>query len=462
MVKKLNNKLYGEVMENVIKRLVREGFYDEDDEMDPFEEYEQNYPNGDFDVSDMTADDLAKWGKNVGDFLFIYKGIRGWSIMNANTDSIIYDIVSDLYNCSHIEPTHEMDYLLYSRQREFRDFYVCVFKVIGTKDGDYYIIYEESKQGESFNFDESFKRKKKKMDLNENYKNRRQVSRNEIIDVLNASDDSSTNNGKFASITYIVPQAVYKQKNWRGKLNWRKNDVQSALDKYKERGEEDWYRKLSDYNQKDDMAKDKNPISTVIVTQRYVLHWISQKKWDQEYADYSSKLHDLRMKNGIALQSDGMLGDNHNQRQKLSYGGQINQTGKLSRDFNVAGSKITKTAYFCDENGHVISELPTEVVDSMIAVKKERGPEASVTQVLSGSALDAYVQAKKELDKTFRTQNFVFDRILCIAANVNGESYYYINDKVLSPTSKGGKIDVNQSDLVKIAEEQLGETFNEI
>lgn len=462
MAKQLDESAYKEVMENVVKRLVKEGFYDdeEDEEMDPFEEYQKDYPNGDFDVSDMTADRLASWCKNVGDFLYIIKGLRGWSLASATTKAIVAEIVNDLYNCSDIEPTHEMDYLLYSRQREFIYDFVCVFKVIGANGGDYYIVYQQPKSGASFDFYESHKRNAKT--LNEDYRNRRQVTRDEIIDVLNSSDDSPQNNGKFASITYIMPQAVYKQKNWHGTLNWRKNDVQNALDKYKDRGEEDWYKKLNAYNQKDDMTKDKNPISTVIVTQRYLLHWISQKKWSQEYADYSSKLRDLRMRNGIAIQSDGMLGDNHNQRQKTDVGPQINQTGKLSRDFNMVGSSFKETAYFCDENGHVVAELPKEILDSMMAVKKKRGPEKAVSQVLSGPALDAYMKAKAELEKTFKTQNFVFDRILCIAANVNGESYYYINDKVLSPTAKGGKINVNQGDLVKIAEDQLGETFNEI
>lgn len=117
----------------------------EDYELSNFEEYEHGYPNDGFDVSNMTSDDLAEWCSKVGDFLYIYKGLRGWSIMAANTDEIVRDIVGDLYHCSRIEPTHEMDYLFRSREREFDAFYVCVFKVIGTKDGDYYVVYQREK-----------------------------------------------------------------------------------------------------------------------------------------------------------------------------------------------------------------------------------------------------------------------------------------------------------------------------
>lgn len=129
---------------------------EEYEELTPFEEYQQDYPNGDFDVSDMTPQQLAKWCQNVGDFLYVYNGLRGWAIMAANTDSIVYDIISDLYNCERIEPTHEVDYLFSSREREFENDYVCIFKVIGTKDGDYYVVYQEDKWGRgNIDLDES-------------------------------------------------------------------------------------------------------------------------------------------------------------------------------------------------------------------------------------------------------------------------------------------------------------------
>ena len=138
---------------------------EEYEELDPFEEYEQGYPNDNFDVSDMTPEKLAKWCRNVGDFLYVYKGLRGLSIMVANVDEIVYDIVKDLYDCDRIEPTHEVDYLFSSREREFENDYVCIFKVIGTKDGDYYIVYQEDKWDRgNFDLDES------KQTINETFK----------------------------------------------------------------------------------------------------------------------------------------------------------------------------------------------------------------------------------------------------------------------------------------------------
>ena len=150
----MRSDFLAKLMENSIRRILQEGILDDMDtyndeaaqELDPFEEYEKGYPNSNFDVSDMTPEELAKWCQKIGDFLYVYKGLRGLSIMTANTDRVVTSIVSDLYNCRSIEPTHEVDYLFYSREREFIYDYVCIFKVIGTPDGNYYVVYQEDKR----------------------------------------------------------------------------------------------------------------------------------------------------------------------------------------------------------------------------------------------------------------------------------------------------------------------------
>ena len=139
-------KLIEKNVRQLLKEHVNGDFGTNDNEdLSPFEEYKQDYPNDDFDVSNMTAEKLAKWCQNAGDFLYIYKGLRGLSIKVANTNNIVSDIVNDLYNCDGIEPTHEVDYLFTFREGEFENNYVCIFKIFGTKDGDYYIVYQTDK-----------------------------------------------------------------------------------------------------------------------------------------------------------------------------------------------------------------------------------------------------------------------------------------------------------------------------
>lgn len=135
------------IIENITRKFLKETYgYDEEQyELSPFEEYERDYPGSSFDASHMTPDELAEWCSNVGDFLYIFEGFGGLKVMNANTRNIVKDIVGDLYECERIEPTHEVDYLIERREDYFIGSYVCVFKLIGTKDGDYYVIYMENK-----------------------------------------------------------------------------------------------------------------------------------------------------------------------------------------------------------------------------------------------------------------------------------------------------------------------------
>ena len=172
---KRTGKSTEELCETVVRNVVRKLLYEQDDYFvddyngeyddeyedefedpfdeyeDAFEEYEKGYPNDNFDVSNVSAIDLANWCENCGDFYYVYQGLRGWQIMVANTDEIVEDIVNDLYNC-YIEPTHEMDYLFFSKENLFEYNYVCIFKVVDSKDGDYYIVYQQEKNNRT-NYD---------------------------------------------------------------------------------------------------------------------------------------------------------------------------------------------------------------------------------------------------------------------------------------------------------------------
>ena len=294
--------------------------------------------------------------------------------------------------------------------------------------------------------------------LNEGVGKRIQVGRDDILDILNKQDDDKNSRGKWATITYVRPVSVYQTKR-----NWKTTDVQNALDNNRDRAEEDWHKNLSAFNQEG--AKGKNPIKYVVIAKRYMLHWQTQDDFNRDSAKYGEALRNLRMKNGIGMESGGYLGDNHNQKEKFDYGAQQNQTGNLSRDFNMAKAdsrRLKKLIFFCDDQGNVITELPEDVLKSMLAPHKGRGVEKAVSDVLSGEALEAYTQAKKELDKEYNPKNFLFNQILCIAASVNGESYYYINDKLETPIGKKSDVYVNQQAMIEIAERILNENFEQL
>lgn len=295
---------------------------------------------------------------------------------------------------------------------------------------------------------------------------RRQVSRDEILDILDRADESGKTT--FASFTYITDKPIYNRKSqYHGQKLWRGDDVKGALNKNrKTHGESDWFKNLDTYaNQEEDTKL--NPITGVIAVTRYVVNWISPQKFSKRASEEGDKLRDLRMSHGVALDSNGMLGDNHNQRYKSGYGQQkFNQTDRLSRDFNMAKvQNLKSTPYFVDAEGHIVTDLPKDIYKSMSKLPKEAGEfdnvEKGVRDVIGNNeeAMRAYSQAKAELEKDWRPENKLMDAILCIVATVDGEQLYYINDAAVT---KDNKTNANQAELVRLAEEQIDETFDAV
>lgn len=148
---RLYNFDYKKIQENCIRRLIREGYElnnsnenEEDNEMTPFERYSKDYPQENFNVSNMTKDELSNWCLKSGDFLYMYKPFGRWRVSNANSSEIQEEIANDIQDCSYVEQTHDMDWLIEDKfDKWFGRDYVAVFLLHNTKDGDYYIIYTE-------------------------------------------------------------------------------------------------------------------------------------------------------------------------------------------------------------------------------------------------------------------------------------------------------------------------------
>lgn len=278
-----------------------------------------------------------------------------------------------------------------------------------------------------------------------------QVTRDEIIDLMNQAAENPKNNGKFASITLVKAGEVYGTKK-----KWRPNEMQDALNAHNDMADKDWYQKLSAYNQDD--AKGANPVQTLIVTQRYVFHWQNADQYDAQYGEYADKRTDLRLKYGLSQ----MQGDPHNVQQKTDIGPRMNQRGSLALNFNMAGIKPKVTTYLVDDNGSIVDEIPGDIRNAM---KKAHTPfkvETEATELLSGPVLDEYTKLRTELEATWQSRQFIFDKTLCMCLAVDGVSYFYINDAVKQPIIKNSEVLVSAEDLVRIAEEQLDETFEAI
>lgn len=287
-------------------------------------------------------------------------------------------------------------------------------------------------------------------------KPRQQVGKNEIIDIIEKQDENG--GGQWAAVTYVTVKPVYNTKK-----SWRKDDVDKAIADFSKEGNENWYDAVKSFNDDTEGKIKKLPMNKgIVVVRRYVLNWTTDASYAKAYGDYSEKLHNLRMSYGIGLDSNGMLGDNHNQREKTDYGAQINQTGNISKDFNFANVKSTKTTcYTIDDSGHITGEFPESMLKAMTAVSIAK-PEKDVANTLSGEELEKYMAAKKELDAEFKGKNLLYDGMLSIVASVNGTNYYFINTAVKREIAKNAGVFVNSEELAQIAREQLSDSITNL
>lgn len=284
---------------------------------------------------------------------------------------------------------------------------------------------------------------------------RKQVTRDEIFDVM---ENEAIKGGVKVHLTYVNGKSnkVIKQKVYRGNVNWKQDEMTAALDSHRDAADKDWHKQLSDFN-RDNTALKKNPVTNIVAVQGYMFNWTTRDSYRDAYNKYAEGLGNLRMRYGIGLESNGVLGDNHNQRQKIDGGGQFNQNGNLSHDVNLAGAKYDKTiAYLIDDNGDIVDEIPDDVLKAMSKFSNDL--EKDVRETLTPEQIEQYKAEKAELAKAFRAQTFNYDGILCIVAKIhNGNYFYYINDKLVP-----SQIPVNQEAFKEIAEKRLGAACNAI
>ena len=293
-------------------------------------------------------------------------------------------------------------------------------------------------------------------------KNKRvQVSRDEFLDILNQAADGGTPNGQFASITYVKPADVYKTKK-----SWRQEDMQKALDASSDRSGEQWHKDLTSF-QNDEMKK--NPVSQIIVAQRYQFHWTSPSQFKKRQQEFYDATDDNRLRHGLPLkfrdptvshrEFDSVSGLSHNETVNTD-----GNSGNVSLNFNMAGIKPETHAYLVGDDGHIMCDLPDGVYSAMRMSRSYGGPEKEAVEALKDNPeiLASYTAAKKEIDDKFRIQNFKADSILCMAASVNGTSYYFINDNLQTLIAKKSEIRVDPVEWISIASYLLHETFEAI
>ena len=160
---KIDEGLYNRLIEDACHSILNEygddedyGYEDfdeeEEEEIDPFEEYQQDYPNGDFNPSEMDVDDLAHWC-NTHSFGYVIPNIFSGQLQFrwADEKRLNCEMAYRIYNSKGIQPTHDVDlYIERPLQNEFDEDYVAVYSVDGFigDEGEpvrCYIVYQRPK-----------------------------------------------------------------------------------------------------------------------------------------------------------------------------------------------------------------------------------------------------------------------------------------------------------------------------
>ena len=123
-------------------------------------------------------------------------------------------------------------------------------------------------------------------------------------------------------------------------------------------------------------------------------------------------------------------------------------------------AKKYTTCYIVNDEGGIVGGIPNDVVKSISSVKNYDTTPAAAKNNLTPELLKAYQAELDEIDKDFAAREFKYDKVLCIVATANNTPYYYINDKAIVSANK--KTNVNQEDLIKIGEELIGKTFQDL
>ena len=280
-------------------------------------------------------------------------------------------------------------------------------------------------------------------------KERVQVTRDQIIDILNNAKP-----GQFASIIMVYDAGIYGTKK-----SWKNDEVEKVLNTYKDdetRG--GWYDTLKDYHENGPVTnRSNNPLRYIVSIVRYVLHWDNTTTFDNKYNKFALQRKDIRAKYNLPEK----WREGTNKPEKTTYGPLVNKNGDIKLRQNCAKprTKITGENYFIDQEGHICEMIPGDVVAAIKAIKP-KGPEKSAVEALGPEVAQMYWEEMEAINKISDPRDFFYDKMLAVVCTVNGTPYYYINDNVLTKVAK--EVYVDKTELVDIAKEKLGQAFNAV
>lgn len=182
-----------------------------------------------------------------------------------------------------------------------------------------------------------------------------------------------------------------------------------------------------------------------------------------KYEQYKTEANKIRAKYGVGEMGSGGYKDNLNYGNgvKTYAGSNENLKGKLYSDQNIYGANIQSMYYPVDHEGHIITSLDKSQVVNFLkqnTYSRDSGLNTLKKMNAEESVINAYKQDMDNLK--FKYMSFDYDKILYIAATVDGQKIVYINNK-LSLTVEN-EININPQDFIAIAKARYADSLQKI
>jgi hypothetical protein len=203
-------------------------------------------------------------------------------------------------------------------------------------------------------------------------------------------------------------------------------------------------------------------ISGLVKIASYNIRYNNASSISKKYGKFVDDTNAIRAKYGLPPMAHKTYTTNMNYGNGgvKSYDGENEDLkGNLYSAQDIFNCKVKSKYYPIDTQGHIIGVLEKSQVKNYLA--KSSSSISGVKQLRDMNTEDAKIQAYiEELGGlNFKYMSFLFDKILYIAATVDGQKIVYINDNL---SCKVEGIDINPQEFIQIAKDRYAESLQEI
>ena len=267
---------------------------------------------------------------------------------------------------------------------------------------------------------------------------------------------SSIKGGTFATVCYLSSARV--KKTLKGVDT---NAFGNDLDANRTDGDDEYYNTLKRY-QGGEIKK--FPYNGVVKMSKFLFHWQTEKKYEENKNKYANARDALiRKYGGEPNRKEGTDTTQEYGDGNVSVGSTKNTQGKMYSHQNGATIQNRSTEYFLvDNNGDLKGGISKNAIQNIIS---KNGDEDGVSALRKVNATDeqiaSYLEELKALN--FKVLKLLYDNIIFIVTTVDNEKILFFNSKLANKIgSSSYAVDINPQSFMDKARELYKSSFADL